>query len=107
MKPGITYGATDEIGYHAVENRVMVADRDGDHLHRPIVERKISARLRDRFAQMPYRALRSNVRKVRSQEATFSADAMTRGAAVLLVDQHACGGVADWVADTFAELARG
>ncbi|MDB4573028.1 DUF1501 domain-containing protein, partial [Akkermansiaceae bacterium] len=26
MKPGLTYGATDEFGYHAVENKVHVHD---------------------------------------------------------------------------------
>jgi hypothetical protein len=26
IKPGITYGATDELGYHAVENRFHVRD---------------------------------------------------------------------------------
>src|SRR5262249_58303695 len=43
---------------------------------------------------MPYRALGSNVRKVWSQDAAFSVDAMARRAAVLLVDERACRRVA-------------
>src|SRR5262249_34013730 len=43
---------------------------------------------------MPYRALGSNVRKVWSQDAAFSVDAMARRAAVLLVDERARRGVA-------------
>src|SRR5215510_459143 len=47
---------------------------------------------------MPYRALGSNVRKIWSQDAAFSVDAMARRAAVLLVDERArrrvaCGGL--------------
>lgn len=33
MKPGLTYGATDEIGYRAVENRVSVHDFHATVLH--------------------------------------------------------------------------
>ena len=33
IKPGITYGATDELGYHAVENRVSVHDLHATLLH--------------------------------------------------------------------------
>ena len=33
IKPGITYGATDELGYHAVENRVSVHDLHATMLH--------------------------------------------------------------------------
>lgn len=33
IKPGITYGATDEFGYHAVENRVSVHDFHATMLH--------------------------------------------------------------------------
>jgi len=33
VKPGITYGATDEIGYHAVENPVHVHDLQATILH--------------------------------------------------------------------------
>src|SRR5262249_56429028 len=43
---------------------------------------------------MPYRALGPNVRKVWSQDAAFSVDAMARRAAVLLVDERARRGVA-------------
>src|SRR5215510_22428 len=43
---------------------------------------------------MPYSALGSNVRKVWSQDAAFSIDAMARRAAVLLVDERASHRVA-------------
>src|SRR5262245_28757439 len=43
---------------------------------------------------MPYSALGSNVRKVRSQDAAFSVDAMARRAADLLVDERACRRIA-------------
>src|SRR5215475_12985490 len=43
---------------------------------------------------MPRRAFCSDLRKVWSQEAAFSVDAMARRAAVLLVDDRACRGVA-------------
>ena len=33
VKPGITYGATDEVGYQAVENKVTVADWHATILH--------------------------------------------------------------------------
>jgi uncharacterized protein (DUF1501 family) len=33
VKPGITYGATDDLGYHAVEDRVYVHDLQGTILH--------------------------------------------------------------------------
>ena len=33
FKPGFTYGATDELGYHAVENRVSVHDLHATLLH--------------------------------------------------------------------------
>ena len=33
IKPGMTYGATDELGYHAVENRVSVHDLHATLLH--------------------------------------------------------------------------
>ncbi len=33
MKPGISYGATDELGYHAAENRVSVHDMHATLLH--------------------------------------------------------------------------
>jgi uncharacterized protein (DUF1501 family) len=33
IKGGQAYGATDELGYHAVENRVMVADLHATILH--------------------------------------------------------------------------
>ncbi len=33
MKPGITYGATDEFGYHAAENPVHVHDLHATILH--------------------------------------------------------------------------
>lgn len=33
IKPGISYGATDELGYHAVENRVHVHDLQATILH--------------------------------------------------------------------------
>jgi uncharacterized protein (DUF1501 family) len=33
IKGGQTYGATDELGYHAVENRVMIADLHATVLH--------------------------------------------------------------------------
>jgi hypothetical protein len=33
IKPGITYGATDDLGYHAVENRVGVHDLQATILH--------------------------------------------------------------------------
>ena len=33
FKPGISYGATDELGYHAVENRVSVHDVHATLLH--------------------------------------------------------------------------
>jgi uncharacterized protein (DUF1501 family) len=33
FKPGISYGATDEFGYHAVENRVSVHDVHATLLH--------------------------------------------------------------------------
>ena len=33
FKPGTVFGATDELGYHAVENRMMVADLHATILH--------------------------------------------------------------------------
>jgi hypothetical protein len=33
FKPGFSYGATDELGYHAVENRVSVHDLHATLLH--------------------------------------------------------------------------
>jgi hypothetical protein len=33
MKPGLTYGATDEFGYHAIENPVHVHDLHATILH--------------------------------------------------------------------------
>jgi hypothetical protein len=33
IRPGLTYGATDELGYHAVENRVHVRDLHATMLH--------------------------------------------------------------------------
>jgi hypothetical protein len=33
IKPGTVYGATDEFGYHAVENRVSVPDLHATILH--------------------------------------------------------------------------
>jgi hypothetical protein len=33
IKPGITYGETDELGYHAVENPVHVHDLQATTLH--------------------------------------------------------------------------
>ena len=33
FKPGFSYGATDEFGYHAVENRVSVHDVHATLLH--------------------------------------------------------------------------
>jgi hypothetical protein len=33
IKPGITYGETDELGYHAVENPVHVHDLQATALH--------------------------------------------------------------------------
>jgi hypothetical protein len=33
IKGGTTYGATDELGYHAVENRVHVRDLHATMLH--------------------------------------------------------------------------
>jgi uncharacterized protein (DUF1501 family) len=33
IKPGITYGATDDLGYHAVENVVHVHDLHATILH--------------------------------------------------------------------------
>jgi hypothetical protein len=33
IKPGITYGSTDELGYKAVENRVSVTDWHATILH--------------------------------------------------------------------------
>ncbi len=33
IKPGITYGATDEFGYHAAENRFHVRDLHATMLH--------------------------------------------------------------------------
>ena len=33
FKPGLSYGATDEFGYHAVENRVSVHDVHATLLH--------------------------------------------------------------------------
>ena len=33
FKPGFNYGATDELGYHAVENRVSVHDVHATLLH--------------------------------------------------------------------------
>ncbi len=32
-KPGITYGATDEFGYHAVENKLEIHDMHATMLH--------------------------------------------------------------------------
>jgi hypothetical protein len=33
VKPGITYGATDDLGYHIAENRVHVHDLQATILH--------------------------------------------------------------------------
>jgi uncharacterized protein (DUF1501 family) len=33
IKPGLTYGATDELGFHAIENRVHVHDLQATILH--------------------------------------------------------------------------
>ena len=33
IKPGITYGATDELGYHVAENKVHVHDLQATILH--------------------------------------------------------------------------
>ena len=33
MKPGFVYGATDEFGYHAVENRMHIHDLHATILH--------------------------------------------------------------------------
>ena len=33
VKPGVCYGATDEFGYHAVENHVNVRDLHATMLH--------------------------------------------------------------------------
>ena len=33
VKPGVVYGATDELGYEAVENKVSVADWHATILH--------------------------------------------------------------------------
>ncbi len=33
FKPGMSFGATDELGYHAVENRVSVHDIHATILH--------------------------------------------------------------------------
>jgi hypothetical protein len=33
IKPGMTYGATDEFGYNAIENRVSVPDLHATILH--------------------------------------------------------------------------
>ena len=33
IQPGLTYGATDEFGYHAVENRVNLYDLNATILH--------------------------------------------------------------------------
>ncbi len=33
VKPGFSYGATDELGYHATENRVSVHDLHATLLH--------------------------------------------------------------------------
>jgi hypothetical protein len=33
IKPGMTYGATDELGYHAAEDRVHVRDLHATMLH--------------------------------------------------------------------------
>ena len=33
IRPGMTYGATDELGYHVVENRVHVHDLQATLLH--------------------------------------------------------------------------
>ena len=32
-RPGITYGATDEFGYHAVENKLEIHDMHATMLH--------------------------------------------------------------------------
>ena len=32
-KPGVTYGATDEFGYHAVENKLEIHDMHATMLH--------------------------------------------------------------------------
>ncbi len=40
MKPGLTYGATDEFGYHAVENKVHVHDLHATILHQLGIDHK-------------------------------------------------------------------
>lgn len=40
IKPGITYGATDELGYHAVENKVHVHDLHATMLHQLGIDHK-------------------------------------------------------------------
>ncbi|MBI3414861.1 MAG: DUF1501 domain-containing protein [Verrucomicrobia bacterium] len=52
VKPGITYGATDELGYHAVENPVHVHDLQATILHLCGLDHK---RLTYRFQGRDYR----------------------------------------------------
>ena len=47
IKPGLTYGATDDLGFHVVENPVHVHDLQATILHLP--------RLRPREAHLPLR----------------------------------------------------
>jgi hypothetical protein len=40
MKPGLTYGATDDFGYHATENKVHVHDLHATILHQLGIDHK-------------------------------------------------------------------
>jgi hypothetical protein len=40
IKPGISYGATDELGYHAVDNAVHVRDLHATMLHQLGIDHK-------------------------------------------------------------------